>query len=269
MMIILCVDSDIQALKHTVSLCREMPGCSETAGFTRAEEAAKWLKENTADVAVLETVTADMDGMTLAARIRKRYPDTRIIFATGDARYAVDAFALHVSGYLMKPVSAERLHAEIAYALSVRHSGNTAHISVQTFGNFDISVNGKPVIFARSKAKELLAYLVDRQGSSVARAEVFTVLWEEGVYDRPRQKQLDVIIRSLRTTLQEHGIGEILDIRSGFLRICPDTFDCDLYRFFEGDTAAVNAYRGEYMSSYSWASLTEAYMDRIRRKRDE
>ena len=26
---------------------------------------------------------------------------------------------------------------------------------------------------------------------------------------------------------------------------------------------AVNAYRGEYMSAYSWASLTEAYMDHM------
>ena len=30
---------------------------------------------------------------------------------------------------------------------------------------------------------------------------------------------------------------------------------------FQGDADAVSAYRGEYMSSYSWASITESFMD--------
>ena len=36
--------------------------------------------------------------------------------------------------------------------------------------------------------------------------------------------------------------------------------DCDLYHFLDGDMEAVNSYYGEYMSSYSWAAATEAYM---------
>ena len=103
---------------------------------------------------------------------------------------------------------------------------------------------------------------MDRQGSSVTRAELFSVLWEDELYDRSKQKQLDVIIRSLRTTLQEYHIAEIIEMQGGTVRIVPELLDCDLYRFFEGDANAVNEYRGEYMSSYSWASLTEAYIDR-------
>ena len=30
--------------------------------------------------------------------------------------------------------------------------------------------------------------------------------------------------------------------------------------FYSGDSDAINAYRGEYMSSYSWASMTEAIL---------
>ena len=39
-----------------------------------------------------------------------------------------------------------------------------------------------------------------------------------------------------------------------------DAFVCDAYLFYSGDSDVINAYRGEYMSSYSWASMTEAIL---------
>ena len=76
------------------------------------------------------------------------------------------------------------------------------------------------------------------------------------------QKQFDVIIRSLRETLQEQGIAELLEIRSGNLRIRHELIDCDLYRFLNGDVSALNEYRGEYLNGYAWAELTGGYMSR-------
>ena len=74
------------------------------------------------------------------------------------------------------------------------------------------------------------------------------------------QKQLDTYIRTLRETLQEYGIGQILEMEKGVLRVKPDTFVCDAYLFYSGDSDTINAYRGEYMSSYSWANMTEAIL---------
>ena len=51
-------------------------------------------------------------------------------------------------------------------------------------------------------------------------------------------------------------------MKAGTMRVIPELLDCDLYRFFNGDESAVNEYRGVYMNAYSWASLTEASMDR-------
>ena len=51
-------------------------------------------------------------------------------------------------------------------------------------------------------------------------------------------------------------------MQRGYLRVKPELIRCDLYRFMAGDIDAVNSYRGEYMSNYAWAELTEAYMDR-------
>ena len=105
-----------------------------------------------------------------------------------------------------------------------------------------------------------MAYLVDRQGSGVTRAELFAAVWEDRPYDRGMQKQLDTYIRSLRDTLREYGAEEIMELSKGILRVRPETFTCDAYRFHAGDSEAINAYRGEYMSTYSWASMTESIL---------
>ena len=259
---ILCVDDEKLILDLTVSMCRALPQKPEVTGFQKAADAIEWVRLHKADIALLDINLSDMNGLKLAAMIKELSPNTAIIFLTGYSEYAVDAIAMHASGYLMKPVSEERLKAEIDYAaenIALRKAARgKRNIVIKTFGNFHVLVNGEAVHFPRSRSKELLAYLVDRHGSFVSRAAAFSVLYENRQYDRPMQKQFDVILRSLRQTLEDYGIGDILEMGKGGIRVVPELFDCDLYRFYDGDAGTVNAYRGEYMSEYAWASITEA-----------
>jgi two-component SAPR family response regulator len=214
-------------------------------------------------VAVLDICMPEIDGLTLAVRMKELCPDISIIFLTEHPEYAMEAFKLHASGYLIKPLDPGPLLSEIDHAFESKKNNDTLKVIVQTFGEFNVYVNGKVVNFARSKSKELLAFLVDRQGGNMARAFVFSALWEDREYDRSMQKQLDVIIRSLRSTLVDYGISDILEMSKGQMRVCPERFTCDLYELYEGKKSAIESYRGEYMSAYSWASTTEAYIDRI------
>ena len=260
---ILCIDNEEKTLKETVAMCRKLPRVKGVKGFTAPNDMFAWLEENTADIALIAINMPELDGLELAQELRSRKPDTSIIFLADSPDYAVDAFALHVSGYLVKPAGASEIAREVMFAESSEAESFKKHVSVHTFGEFDVEVNGDTVAFSRARARELMAYLVDRQGRSVSRANAFSVLWEDEFYDRPMQKQMDVIVRSLRDTLRNYGIEEIFELKRGMMRIIPDRFDCDLYRFFDGDVETVNAYRGEYMSAYSWASMTESYMERI------
>lgn len=258
----ICVDDEYLIMEHIVSMCRSIPQLTEVIGFTRAREALDWLRDHDADLALLDIDIPDMKGLTLAEEIRKLHPKTAIVFLTGFSEYAVKAFELHASGYLLKPVNRERLEAEVLHALGGKQRFSRAHIEARTFGNFDLFVDGELVTFRQAKCKELLAYLIDRQGGSVSRAEAFSVLWEDRMYDRPMQKQFDVIIRSLRDSLADHGIGEILEVKNGMLRVRPEGISCDSWRFFNGETEAIKAYRGEYMSAYSWGEYTASHMNR-------
>ena len=263
---IICVDDEKLILEDTVSMIKEIEGVKTVKGYSKCKSALSHIKKYKTDVAVIDINMPDMDGISFAKTIKKISPDTAIIFLTGYSEYAVDAFQIHAEGYLLKPVSKERLEEELKYAVSNgfyhRFEKSDSRIRVITFGNFDIFADGKKVNFKRSKSKELLAYLIDRRGNSVTRAEGFAILWEDGVYDRSMQKQLDVIIRSLRDTLREYDIDDMLILQKGTIRIVPELIDCDMYRLLDGDICAIDSYRGEYMSQYSWASALEGYMTR-------
>ena len=262
----ICVDDERALMEHTVSLCRELPDMVEVTGFTRPREALAWASEHPIDLALLDVEMPGMTGIELAAAIKERQPDAAVIFVTAFPKYAVDAFAVRASGYLLKPVTAEALAADVAYALSGKRRPLEGHVVVRTFGGFDVLVDGRAIEFKPPKCREILAFLVDRQGATVTKAELFAALWEDRAYDRGMQKQLDNNIRSLRNPLRKNGIEDILEISRGALRVRPERLVCDLYRFLEGDRDAVQSYRGEYMNVWSWASMTESLLTWRQRK---
>lgn len=257
---VICVDDERLILERTVGLCRELPGMEEVTGFTRPREALEWVSEHPVELALLDVEMPGMTGIELAAAIKEKQPDTGIIFVTAFPQYAVSAFQVRASGYLLKPVTREALEADVAHALSGKRRPLEGHVVVRTFGGFDVLVDGAAVEFKPPKCREILAFLVDKQGATVTRAELFAALWEDRAYDRGMQKQLDNNLRFLRNTLRENGIEDIVEISRGTLRVRPERITCDLYLFLAGDLDAVQSYRGEYMNAWSWASMTESLL---------
>ena len=257
---IVCIDDELLAVEDTISICNDLSADISAKGFIKVKEALEWIRSNTVDIVLLDIDMPEMNGITLAARIKQIKPDIVILFLTAYKEYAFDAFQVHPSGYLLKPVSHELLQKEIDYAMSVHPRTAAPHIEARTFGNFELFVDGEPVVFKRSKSKELLAYLIDRHGMSVTRAEISAVLFEDAPYDLSRQKYLDAIIRSLRDTLREYGIENIMQKERKGIRITPEKIICDMYRFYEGDTEVIKLFRGEYLVSYPWANFIEADM---------
>ncbi len=250
---VICVDDERLLMEDTVDMCRELGFVDEAEGFTRPADVLLYFEHKQADLVILDIDMPGLNGLELAAAIREKQPDLPIIFLTGYEKYALEAYSVHPSGYLLKPVKKEKLEAEIAHALGISRQKSRSRIKAHTFGNFDLFVDGKPVAFRQAKCKELMAYLIDRQGATVTRREAFAILWENRPYDRPMQKQFDVIIRSLRSTLTEYGVEEIFEMQSGAMRVNPELISCDVWRLLAGDPEAERAFHGEYMSNYSWA----------------
>lgn len=256
----ICVEDEQPLREQTLSLLEELPLIRSALGFSNGSDALRWLEGHRAELALLDIHLPGMNGMELAARIKTRWPSMAVIFLTEDPRFALEAFELHADGYILKPLTRERLREETEFALVRRPDPEEGRVEVITFGEFSVFTEGREIVFRQAKCRELLAYLVDRRGGSVTRAEAFAILWEDRQYDRPMQKQLDGIIRSLRTTLQEYGIEEIFELKGGQMRLVPEYVRCDLFRFCRGDPAALEEFRGEYMNGYPWAEMTAGYM---------
>lgn len=253
---IVCVDDERLILDRQMKLCRKLRTAEDVQGFTRSEDALAWLEENRADVCLLDIDMPDMNSPLLAAEIKKRQPDSSLIFVTGFSHRAADAIRMRASGYLVKPVAKEQLERETEYALSGRSAAEEVpHIEARTFGSFELLVDGETVKFKRSKAKELLAYAVALRGKSVRASKAYDAVCGDAARDPAVQKQFYIILSSLHRTLAQYGAGEIIEMEHGSIRSVPEAFDCDLYRFLDRDMDTVNRYSGVFMESYAWADL--------------
>lgn len=235
----------------------------EVSGFDEVDEVLEWLEEQGKGelaYAFLDIKLRGMSGIELAKDIREKSPETKVIFCTAYSDYAIDAFAVHAVGYLLKPVSEEDIRDVLRQLdqILVKPKKKTSAVRVQTFGDFEVFVHGKLLEWEREKARELLALLVDRRGASVTTAEISLALWE----DDSKIRNVQTIISSLRKTLNRAGVGEILIKARNRTAVDVSQISCDLYEFIDGDVASINAYRGEYMSNYSWAEFTNGKLYR-------
>ena len=207
------------------------------------------------------------DGLELAVKLKNIVPKARIVFVTGYDEYAVDAYRLHASGYVLKPVDAGRIREELTNA-AVYVPETSKKLQVRCFGNFEVFWGGEPLIFTRSRTKELLALLIDRRGASCNAEEAIGALFEDTKAENIKRAKQNIrnLVSDLRTTLRRIGMEDILIRRGSTMAIRPERIDCDFYRMLEGDMSAVNAFGGEYMEQYSWAEITKGGLcfDKVR-----
>lgn len=257
----LAVDDEEFALEDLEEALREAePDCSLFTGST-PHEALAYLEEVPVDAAFLDIELGSMNGLLLAKKMKDLQPDIHIIFVTSHEKYAVHAFQLHATGYLMKPVTTEDIRRELTFLYGECFA--PPKIRVQTFGGFDIFVDGEPLIFGRSKAKEFLAYLVDRRGNSVTTGEACTILWEDAAGEKGKRSYFRSVVRDMKNVLEKAGIKDILVRSYNSFAIIPERLDCDYYRFLNGDPGAVNSYRHDYLPAYSWAEFSVNELEQL------
>lgn len=268
-------DEDIVRNVLVKTLQKAQEGCIvEQSGSPT--DALRIIKEGfIPDIAFLDIEMFGMTGIELAKRIKDICHTTEIVFVTGHSQYAINTFAIHAHGYLLKPVILKQVQDEIhsitenrtERLLTVPQSKYTENrLNVTCFGNFEASVNGKPLQFPRKKAKELLAFLIDKKGSSCTTKELIAVLFEDKPYSHGLLNQVQTIISALVVTLREAGVSDAIKKEFNSIAVNTKNIDCDYYRFLSGDIDAINSYSGEYMSNYEWSEMTTGWLSRMAEK---
>ena len=229
------------------------------------EKALRLSEQLSPDVVFLDIEMPDWNGLEIAKRLKTACPRTNIVFITGHAEYALPAFEIYASGFLLKPVTQEQLHRaldNLRYPVSKEREIHTERLKVCCFGQFEVWHNGRPVAFQRSKTKELFAYLIDRNGAMCSTQQLISILWPDAPGDASHASQLRVFIADLQTTLTRLGFGAALVRSRGILGIDPAMMDCDYYRYLSGDAEEKRLFHGEYMAQYSFGEPTLAALIR-------
>ena len=195
-----------------------------------------------------------ISGLELATRVRQLSPDTKLVFVTG-YDYAMDAYQLHVQGYIPKPVEAERVREELDHLFP--DAPQPEKIRVQCFGCFEVFWKNQPILFTRKKTKELFAFLVDRRGALCTSGDILAALWEEAEESVSGKHRVWNLTGDMRACLKAIGMEEVFVSTGQQLAIRTDLLDCDYYRALAGDPAARELFHGEYMEQYSWAEPTK------------
>lgn len=247
MRILLVDDEDLQLLRLNNEV-KKVLSDAEILSYNSSLDALKDNRNTKIDIAFLDIEMPGLNGIRLAKELKKANPQVNIIFVTAFDNYAMDAYKIHASGYLSKPVKADKIKEEIEALRYPIELAPKKKIQIKCFGNFEAFYNGEPIRFSYKKSKEVFAYLVDREGSAININELNAVLWEE---DHP--SYLRNLIADIQQTLKAIGCDDVFIKRHNECYIDVEKVDCDAYEYKKDNPNAVRMYRGEYMIQYSWA----------------
>ena len=253
---IMAVDDEYLALEDFEDTCRELGIKDDIVKFNNPLDALGYVAKNKVDIAFLDIEMAGMSGVELAEELKKYNSEINIVFCTGYGNYRDKAFELHASGYLMKPITPEKVKRELENLR--RPIFEKKRIKVQTFGNFEVYFDGRPLAFKYRRTKELFAYLVDRVGALCTVGEIIGILFGD---ESGREDYFQKLRRDLLSTLEAVGCGNVIVHKRGMLGVVITEIQCDYYDCLNKKKDFATAYLGEYMSQYSFAEYTNAQLN--------
>lgn len=249
----LTVDDEPIMLNALTSAVKASPDISSAAQFTSCTAALEWAETNPIDIAFLDISMRGMGGLALAEKLLKIHPNCKIIFCTGFSEYAVEAFKIHVSGYLLKPITPEAVQSEIDHIKQEKPVKKSTDklLTVKCFGNFEVYSQEKILNFKRLKSKELFALLIDRKGVGMTANQICSAIWETD--DKKNKTYLRQLFVDLRNALSSVGAEKVLQKKGHNYFLATEYIDCDYFNYLKNGEPK---FYGEYMAQYSWAEST-------------
>ena len=225
------IDDEKLAVDNLNHILTQFDELNVVGAFTEIEDLQSCLKENSIDLIFMDIEMPEINGLNLAAMIIEEYKNIEIVFVTAYNQYAVQAFEVSAVDYILKPLSIPRITKTIETIkrrLPKEAAGNK--VFIKCFGGFDIYINDKLVNFKVSKAKEILAYLINSMGKSLGWMTIADDVWPDAYDDKKLMNNFHVASFALRNFLNENGISEIYDYSRNLYRVDITKFDCDFIK---------------------------------------
>ena len=260
---ILIVDDNGTVLGEQTELIKALMPDAEIFGCEGGIPALAKARETKIDVAFLDTEMPELNGIDLGQYLKELNPFVNIVFLSEVKKYAFDAWKLHASGYIMKPLTKKKADHELNELRYSEALKKQKRVFAQTFGNFEIFIDGKPAVFKYNRTKEILALLVNNRGAQTTNGEIITALWEEDGDIDKKMSYLRNLRQDLQNTLKALKLENMIIKQRGSMAIATDEIECDLYEWLADKNKSKYEYIGDYMNQYSWAEYVHAELDEI------
>lgn len=268
-MTVLITEENAGVLKEVSGMAEKLLPDAEVLCFGSSLEALAKAREQEIDIALLGTGMAELSGLNLGQYLKELYPFVNLIYLSENREDAYEAMQQHASGYLIKPATKEGMRQELDSLRYPAEQKNRKRVFAQTFGNFDLFVDGKPVAFKYSRTKEMVALLVNNRGAQTTNGEIIASLWEDEGDPETKASYLRNLRQDLQNTLSSLKLTGIILKQRGSLAIAADRIECDLYDWLEKKQESRYHYLGDYMNQYSWPEVMHAQLDEIAWSFDE
>jgi len=112
---VIVVDDESIILRGFVRMIEEVLPEANVRGFRNTREALAYAADNQVSIAFLDIEIPGESGITIGRQLMDLNPRINIIFLTGHPEYALDAINMYSSGYILKPLTPDKIRKEIAH----------------------------------------------------------------------------------------------------------------------------------------------------------
>lgn len=272
------IDDERPALRELEFLLKAYPEISIEGMYTNPSLALEEIKIKQPQVVFLDINMPQIKGIDAASMILEASPDTDIVFVTAFDQYALEAFELHATDYILKPINTERLKKTIERVVKKKttiREKEERKLEIKCLGSYKVCWrNLEPIKWRAEKTKELFAYLLQNNGREIPKEEILDKLWTEDDPDKAI-RQLYNGIYYIRKALEEYGVARsLINIGNNYNLLLGDV-DFDVRCFNELIKSTPNSienlekidaiYTGGYFESeyYQWAYFERENLERL------
>ncbi len=233
----LIVEDELPALRLMKSLVEKNKNLEAAGAFDDVSDALEAVKEKKPDVVFTDIKMPEMDGLTLVKKIHQIDSGIQIVFVTAHEQYAVNAFRLEATDYLLKPVTAEELDITVnrlmRHYLQHRIKPRDLRMRALVFGRLCVYGDKaeSEIHWPTAKTKELFASFVLRPQEPKEKWALCERLWPDSEPHKAEHNLYSTINR-LKTAFKNNGITAKIICKNGCYHLGTKDLSCDLWEFY-------------------------------------
>ena len=222
MSVVYCLEDD-DGIRELI-LCALKSGGYEAEGFTTANEFKIAIKNKLPDIALLDIMVPDEDGISVLKYLKKSQLtcDVPVIMLTAKSNEIdkVNGLELGADDYITKPFGIMELLSRIKAVLRRSNKQSNVETSVYKVNGLSVDVEKRTVTFADKeitltfKEYEILVYLLKNRGIAVSRDKLMSEVW--GFEYEGESRTVDVHIKTLRQKIEAQGCENPIITVRGF-----------------------------------------------------